>query len=131
MNPRSRIGRTIKQSLLRGIALLFLFYTAVDIALPQYHRNESLDLSISLPTTHAAGESNEAVAALPSIPDERSDERESPRDEDCFCCCSHVIPGRIFGDSSIAELVLFQTFIPKASLPTPPVQNPYHPPRFA
>lgn len=60
------MGRTIKQSLLRGIAILFLFYTAVDIALPEYHRNESLDLSISLPVAHEAGETNDSVAAFES-----------------------------------------------------------------
>lgn len=130
MNPRSGIGRKIKRSLLRGIALLFLFYTGVDLALTDYHRNETLDLS----RTTISADSREdtlSIAALPANPGNLPDEREAPRDEDCFCCCAHVLPSPVFVDSDIAVLTQLRTVPLRTTLPTAPIHSLYRPPRSA
>jgi len=128
MNPRSHIGKTIKQSLLRAIALLFLFYTGIDLALTDYHRNESLDLSRA---TISADSREDKLAISPSTPKDHSNDREAPRDEDCFCCCAHVLPSPVFVDSDNAELTELHTAPIRATLPTAPSNSLYRPPRSA
>lgn len=124
------MGRTIKQSLLRGIALLFLFYTGVDLALTDYHRNEILDLNRATISADSR-EDKLAVTALPSNPRDHSNDREAPRDEDCFCCCAHVLPSPVFVDSENAELTQLRTVALRTTLPTAPIHSLYRPPRSA
>src|SRR5262249_24262054 len=131
MMCRSKIGRRIQRPLLRGIAILFLFYTGVDIAFTDYHRNESLDLS-SVVTIADANDDTLAIAASQSNPAGLpSRDSEAPRDEDCFCCCAHVLPSPVFTDSSNATLSQLRTLPRRTTLPTAPIHSLYHPPRSA
>jgi len=130
MNPRSGIGSKIKQSLLRGIALLFLFYTGVDLALTDYHRNETLDLSRTIISADSHDD-RLAIAASPANPENLPSDREAPRDEDCFCCCAHVLPSPVFVDSDNAELTQLRTVPIRTALPTAPSHSLYRPPRSA
>ena len=54
----------------------------------------------------------------------------APADDDCFCCCTHVLPGHFFEVTSLlvtpARADLNQTALPSA-----PSQAPFHPPRSA
>lgn len=130
MNSRSGIGKTIKRSLLRGVALLFLFYTGVDLALTDYHRNETLDLSSAI-TSADSRDDRLAVAALPANPGNLPNDSEAPQDEDCFCCCAHVLPSPVFVDSDTAVLTPLRTVPLRTTLPTAPIHSLYRPPRSA
>ena len=130
MNPRSGINRTLKQSLLRGIAFLFLFYTGVDLALTDYHRNETLDLSQAVISADSHDD-RLALAAAPTTPENLPNDSEAPRDEDCFCCCAHVLPSPVFVDSDIAVLTQLRTVPIRTTLPTAPIHSLYRPPRSA
>ena len=130
MNPRSGIGKAIKRSLLRGIALLFLFYTGVDLALTDYHRNETLDLSRAV-ISAGFHDDRLAIAASPANPGSLPNDSEAPRDEDCFCCCAHVLPSPVFVDSGIAVLAQLRAVPLRTTLPTAPIHSLYRPPRSA
>lgn len=127
---RSHIGRLVQQSLLRGIAVLFLFYTGVDIAFTDYHRDESLDLTTAVSFADSQDDGL-AIIASSSAPADPFNGREVPRDEDCFCCCAHILPSPVFSDSSNAALAQLRGLPKRTTLPTAPIHSLYHPPRSA
>ena len=120
----------------RGIALYFILFTFGDIALPQIFCREEpgcllTERSASVRTSD--GTKNEAVAvsrqsddSQPSAPSD-----QAPHEEDCFCCCGHIVLVAIFADSNAlsAESLLFP--VHQDRLPTSPPQNQYRPPRSA
>lgn len=129
---RRRHGRIV-----RAVALFFVLFTGADIAMPQYFcAGEEV---AGLPLSHVAATPAEAAdpgterSAVPApedpLPGQVPD--EAPHEEDCFCCCAHVLPGLAFTRSATAELRSPEPPQKQQSLPTPPLQLPYHPPRFA
>ena len=129
---RKRHGRVF-----RAVAILFLLYTAGDILLPQYFCGGEEIGGLSFQTiVSAAPDSTSDNALIASIRNsdnsrpERPQDRE-PHEEDCFCCCAHVLPG--FGFTGVISDGPGQLAIVSElnSLPSPPLPNTYHPPRFA
>jgi hypothetical protein len=53
------------------------------------------------------------------------------QDEDCFCCCAHIVPGMVFVAPTLMDLKSPVTVQVLAAIPTPPLFRPFHPPRFA
>src|SRR5262249_48970003 len=118
----------------RVIAIFFLVFTAIDLTCPSFCREEG-----------PAGES-QAVAqtADPEINSEdrliSSDETDgscpkqpahpSEIEEDCFCCCSHIIPGchpsiAVLNESPHVDIPSI------SSLPSAPPRDTFHPPRLS
>jgi hypothetical protein len=128
---RRRHGR-----LVRAVALFFVLFTAGDIALPQYfcggEEIGGLPLTSVIASTEV-GDSGTDRAAVPApeapLPGQDSD--QAPHEEDCFCCCAHVLPGMAFNTSAAGELRTPQPPLEQQSLPSPPLSLQYHPPRFA
>ena len=130
----------MKQQLFRGIVLLFLIYTAVELAFPQFCREKVIGI---------LGPGSEAFASErlrePSVtfsqrvirnrettsPGFPNEDREIPSDEDCFCCCGHVMPSPEFVNPDATQLALLPSLQIRISIPTAPLRLPYHPPRFA
>lgn len=115
--------------LFRGIAILFLLYTGTEMTAPQYC-NEALGLiKTSEVFARSAGSTLSAV-------DNQSEkdqpfERYSSEEEDCFCCCAHVLPA-IAGVLNTAPQIKTYPIDPQTSgLASPPLQSPYHPPRLS
>lgn len=134
MHPRRwNMTRSVKRRSFQAIVMLFLAYTGVDIAIPQYHRDESIRLDISRTLSPGTHETETAIfaAASESFPDNRQEDSESHKDEDCFCCCSHVVPSPVFAGPANAEVMSQTSLLPEISIPTAPLHHPYHPPRFA
>lgn len=75
-----------------------------------------------------SGVTQKAESTLPGVP---SNDSEMPKDEDCFCCCAHVMPSPLFVDPETSQLVLLYDIQAPASIPTGSVHTPYHPPRSA
>lgn len=130
------IGKLRKGRLVRAVALLFLFHTAVDLVFPQFCSEEPVNIAInqSLPVSKAAtiDETDALVAAsLPNDSDDRQPSDAPPRDEDCFCCCTHVMASHGFVNPENVELKLPAKAQPDISILSAPPNNPYHPPRFA
>lgn len=124
----------VKQSYIRrGIAIFFLLFTAVDLATPHLCAEEMGLLLASVETSLSPPVEPDTTTALSigvaSYPQEES---PTPREvnEDCFCCCSHIIPSLHFAVASLViKPVISEPII--SSLPTPPPHKLFHPPRLS
>lgn len=129
MNSSRKKRSFMTTRMVRAIAVLFLFYTAVEITVPQFCSEASGVLSIS-----EAARASMILSVLSPAADNNQKELPSEQpssDEDCFCCCAHVVPGRAIAAIAITDLMPSFTVQRKIDLPSPPLQSPYHPPRFA
>ena len=124
-----------RSQLLRVIAMLFLLHSGVDMLFPQLCSDEETfggSFSSSGVVATNDGEAGKAFAVDGSseFPD---DQRSGPehRDEDCFCCCTHVMPSPVFASPDDAELVISTSTVARIFIPSAPSDNPYHPPRLA
>ena len=120
---------------MRVLALFFLIHTGADILMPQYfcagEEGGNLPFQASV-VTRGAGESNEPILAAVTSSDESDRDRQpdqGPHEEDCFCCCSHVLPGVGFGGPVAFDLISVPPPSFADSLPSPPLRGTYHPPR--
>jgi hypothetical protein len=114
--------------MVRAIAIFFLLYTGVEITVPQYCAEASGVVSIS----EAARDSTRRPVITAT---DDSNQKELPSeqpcaDEDCFCCCAHVVPGRAVCTIVVSDLMPSFGIPRKIDLPSPPLQSPYHPPRL-
>jgi hypothetical protein len=127
-----------KRRLIRGIALLFLVYTAIDIAAPDLCRRETQrDVGQSLIALRAPESTDNVGSSVTRI--ERSgkqptsDPSEQPSDDDdcCFCCCSHVLPGTVTAAMAVTDIRSPVTRFEYHSVPSPPLAPEFRPPRSA
>jgi hypothetical protein len=123
----------LKQSYLgRGVALFFVLFTFADLSIPQLCGGELGGYSLpnaSLPFSN--GQSDElSLSAAPEQPQPQESEGSEHPEEDCFCCCSHIVPGSHF---NVALLCLKSPVRPQANqfLPTSLPDIPFHPPRLS
>lgn len=128
---RRRHGRVV-----RGLAVFFLLFTSADIALPQYFCEEEvggIPLSRALPADATERDLVASVSSVSSSKDSRPEapDREAPHEEDCFCCCAHVLPGLILSSVGASDASSSADLLPSDSLPSPPLRGTYRPPRFA
>ena len=116
--------------------MLFLFHAGVDLAFPELCNDEALEAgltqSLAFPSPAHSNEGSPAVAVTASS-ESKDEQRSDPqhRDEDCFCCCTHVMPSPLFVAPGDAESGLIASRHQNTSIPAAPPNNPYHPPRFA
>ena len=115
--------------------MLFLLHSAVDMLFPQLCNDEEFfGASFSSRWLRSSNDSEAvnayAVDSSGEVPD---DQRSDPqhRDEDCFCCCTHVMPSSVFASPDDAELVISSSPLARIFIPSAPSDNPYHPPRLA
>lgn len=120
---------------IRGIALMFLIYTAMDLASPGLCRGESLGdgrpglVAVARPTRLSSAR----IARVEAGDNQPTNEpAEQPSDDDdCFCCCSHVLPGTVIATVEVTDLRSPSAFLESLSVPSPPLARAFHPPRFA
>ena len=132
----------MKQKLFHGIVLLFLIYTAVELAFPQFCREKSISVlgadSVVLATeqpslnkTSALTQESIARNSDESLPKTPSRDSNVPDNDDCFCCCAHVVPSPLFVNPETSVLVVPSGLQHPVSIPTASLRAPYHPPRSA
>jgi hypothetical protein len=116
----------------RLVAIFFLMFTAIDLGCPSFCQEDGLSGEPETGRQIAAswiGSQREFLSPCKS--DDSSDKpgQTSELKEDCFCCCSHLIPACHFNIAILNETprVIVPT-IP--SLPSAPGPEPFHPPRF-
>lgn len=116
---------------IRVIAILFLVYTGADLTVPEFCVEEMgiqrFDQASS--STRAGSDAAFATNANGSRQDAPSEPTHS--DEDCFCCCAHVLPGHGAAPVSISELSPSFARLTVIDVASPSLKGPYHPPRFA
>ena len=105
----------------RVAALALLLLAVADLSLPQLcaEDNESLFATQSTPAT--VGHADRSGEPLP---------HQAPS-EDCFCCCSHIVSEDAASPLYQLAIVSGSGRIAPPSVPTPPVQLLFHPPRLA
>ena len=134
--PTSQIRKPLMAArLVRVIAILFLAYTALGLSMPQLCCQE-MGIPAIAETSARAEDNSVDTTRLPnaalstndyegSLPSERP-----PSDENCFCCCAHVLPGRAVALVASPELTTSVVAQQNIYLPSPQLQSPYHPPRL-
>ncbi len=123
----------VKQSCLgQSVALFFILFTFADLLIPQLCREELGGPSLPgarLPSANS--KSDELSLSVPSgQPQEQQSKNSEHSDEDCFCCCSHIVPGSHF-IVALLELKSPVTNPGDDFLPTPQPDTPFHPPRLS
>lgn len=127
----------------RGMAVLLLvtaFFdlAVIDIIAPQICNDGFPTIAGAALTQNDAEKFDQdatvevAMGVRKSSPQQDSHSESSPAstEEDCFCCCSHILP--CFSVDYVtpnATPRVNNALI--ASLPTPPPQDTFHPPRVA
>ncbi|HKR61858.1 MAG TPA: hypothetical protein VJS64_19380 [Pyrinomonadaceae bacterium] len=130
-----RISKTrARRCVMRGMVLLFLFYTAADIVYPQICGEEFgkvASSNSSLPGAAAAVPSeHKSLASADDDAQRNQPQNQEPRDEDCFCCCAHVIAGMMFVPPVMPHLKLARTDHEFLATPQNEFENPNPPPRL-
>jgi hypothetical protein len=138
MSSVSNTSSSRKRRLIRGIALLFLVYTAMDIASPELCRGETLgdsgQESIPVGAPRLIDELSATISCIEASDSQRTNEpSEQPSGDDdcCFCCCSHVLPGTVIANPAVTDLRSSVTVLQYLSVSSPPLAPEFHPPRFA
>ena len=120
--------------MMRGVVLLFLFYTAADITYPQVCGEELGNVVLAnrpLSNKTAAKQSEPKVSVSADDDTQRNQpQNQEPRDEDCFCCCAHVIAGVIFVPPVMPHLKLARPDHEFLATPQNEFENPNPPPRL-
>ena len=123
-------------SLHRWLAVLFLLFASTDISADivstELCCEELSGLASCTVDVSTLAQDFDSVAII-GVKDNSTPDQPStpiPNEEECFCCCSHIIPSVHFeiADLDVEPLVSgFANFI----LPIPPPQSMYHPPRLS
>ena len=119
----------------RGVAIFLLVFASYDMAIvdvffPQTCGEQQMSLPSSGPVGSTEESAGEKIAVKNHDSQPGQDSHESSADEDCFCCCSHIIP------SPHVNVVTLNS-PPQAddpaitSLPAAPPRGAYHPPRHS
>ena len=122
--------------LIRGVALLILSHAAMDLAFPDLCRGETLENDcqglIAAATRERSRVASSSVAHLEASDKPRTnDPSEQPSGGDeCFCCCSHVLPGTVIAAISVTDLRSPVTRLEYLSAASPPLARAFRPPRF-
>jgi hypothetical protein len=124
----------MKGRLARAIAILFLLYTGVDRAAPQLCREELRDSDsiVAVSVSESASEPARIIAAINPSGNSQKDQplKSESDDDDCFCCCTHIVPGTIVVGMPVLDLISPDVTVAHLFIPYPPVRSEYHPPRF-
>lgn len=136
MRSRWNMNSMMTGRVARVIAVFFLLYTGADLTVRQFCSDEFCVPRIVEASASADSRSSYtarlAVAAA-NTSDSRGNQPSEPPslDEDCFCCCTHVLPGSALAVIAISEWEPALTELRNISLPSPPLRRTFHPPRFA
>ena len=125
-------GGSKKGAVQRALAMLLLSLSFVDIAVIDQFLPERCDLKGTVVSGTGVISDNvrpDTLSTAQSTPRDHGSE-SIPLDEDCFCCCAHVIPSVYFRCPAL-RLQAVDAFSWLTFLPTAPPLETFHPPRFA
>lgn len=116
--------------LVRAVAVFFVLFTIADITLPQYFCAGEEIGGLPLASAAASDMTGPGADGGTEMPSPSRDSEQVPHEEDCFCCCAHVLAGLAFTAPASSELSTTPSDLGPDSLPSPPLPHQYHPPRF-
>lgn len=115
----------------RVIAILFLVFTGADLTVPEFC-SEEIGLPKFVQATSSTGLGSKAAFATdPGESEQDPPSKPTHSDEDCFCCCTHVLPGHATAPVAIPQMRSRFTNLRMIEVRSPALKSPYHPPRFA
>jgi|ERR1700752_3505064 len=134
MKPRSSqlFNGFFQGSFARFIVILFLAYAGVDIANPQLCNDEFAPPEVLL-AANVEQRAEEALTNVSSNDSEETEQREQPSaphsEDDCFCCCTHVLPGLTTHPNGASDVVSQGLTSTPQSVTSAHLMALYHPPR--
>ena len=125
--------RLVRQNYLNGgIAVFFILFAFTDLSLPQICSEELGGRCLQ--GVSQPGLSDRArelsVSESSGQTEQQPSQNTEGSSEECFCCCSHIVPGSHFC-VDLFELESLVTAAVNHSLPTSSPNNPFHPPRIS
>ena len=116
----------------RFIVIVFLVYAGVDIANPQLCNDEFAPSPVLL-TSNIQRHAEEALTDISIGDSEETEQREQPStphsEDDCFCCCTHVLPGLTTQPNGASDVVSQGLTLAPQSVTSAHLMALYHPPR--
>lgn len=122
--------------LIRGIALFFVIYIAIDLTSLDLCRGEVLEDSgeglVAVAGSQLTGTSSLFVARIEASDKLRTNVPSWPlsNDDDCFCCCTHVLPGKVTSPIELTDIRSPKISLEYLSVPSPSLARAFHPPRL-
>ncbi len=117
----------------RCVAFFFLLFTAVDLTVSEFCREEigGLSMASAFQEFSETERSAKFISAIQTPDDSQNSlPSDQPIYEDCFCCCAHVVPGLVHRSAAIAYGSSYSQVPTDLPLPSPPLRGPFHPPRL-
>lgn len=108
---------TVSRRISRFIALALLLWTAVDLSIPSICRAEDSSWNLGQNTGIAQRHEGQ-VSQAPGF----------QGDDDCFCCCSHIVPSSHFAVNAEARVVS-STTVPRSHQIDQDPRSLFHPPK--
>jgi hypothetical protein len=131
------ISKISRMRIIRVVAIFFLFYTAADLLVPQVCtedlgglHSEAL-VSVSVDNVGNNARPTSVGTQQGNSQKEESKQQSTSYDEDCFCCCAHILPVSHFVPREGGELVEISPDSDPEGLPSSPLHKAFHPPRLA
>lgn len=96
---------TRRARVVRVVAVFFLLSAAADLTMPQiFCRGEMSFVGTSIAHSSSSATESARTTMLASSSDDSQSpqpDEQAPRDEDCFCCCAHVLPSTFAFTASV------------------------------
>jgi hypothetical protein len=130
------VNKLIKPGCLQRVfAIFFLLFTSaelmiVDIALPQRCKDELGMLATNGYAHPTTDETDKSFVIAENHSQPESSSEQNCTEEDCFCCCSHIVPAShvtfppLIDEPQVTEAAI-------AHLPSSPPHGLFHPPRLS
>lgn len=116
----------------RFIVILFLAYAGVDIANPQLCNDEFAPPPVLL-ASNVERRAEELSTEISVGDSEETEQREQPSaphsEDDCFCCCTHVLPGITTHPNGASDVLSQGLTLTPQLVTSAHLMALYHPPR--
>ena len=122
-----------KPRLVRGLAILFLFFTLISIASPPACCENAELLSAARDNySRLVAEAPNQDTRIPISSESGSEQSPDKNccDEDCCLFCAHMLPVKALGTEFVLNLNSSSLAFNEALIPSPSLDATYHPPRF-
>ncbi len=138
-NEQTKMWLGGHNAFVRGLAAFFLLFAFADMAFPQVFCREELGGLLNVRQDAASKSESSSIAREKSVvavndeDDSRQNDpsREAPHEEDCFCCCAHVLAGLNFQPNVLGAVKPLPFILYQDSIPNPPLRGTDRPPRIA
>lgn len=127
---------SLRERLLRGMALFFLLFTVADVAFPPpCSETNEIEIPSAAQRLSVQGISADVADHTEAVgtSDSRSD--QSPEkgccDEECCFACAHVLSAIAVTEVAVLDMKSPSVMPEDEFMPEPPLRSTYHPPRSA